>query len=929
MQIFKQNFLTESQELIRLLPDAAYVSLHIETTGKTAPGQPSLPRDLSPSQLYDSLRKGPERYSIFQVGICVFTENPEFRRFFESEDYPYRNVSGNVENALMGLFLRGQRQDQEIRRRRGHLARLIQRFRDRVDANGLRINAQRFEQLLQLVRGDNNGNGNDNNEANAEVREGPNPNNGQDGDQLIMGLLRDLARENNIQDILQGLEPQDNDVGADHAQNQNNRGDASDTDDENDDNNHDNIGQANVDGDENDAGEGDDNNDADEDNDDDIELEPPPEFVVNQYTFHLFPSDIHDYSAREMILNPATIAQVLNNIPVPSTDPHNVQDSDSPALTVDNWMRRGVPYQLVRDSEQALIRYQDKEIRKEIKQKCDGEKRYDINGEDADMERRKCNPRLPTKPEDNAFFCRTLNRVREWLDQPVRLTRDRPNSPEGSPHKDEEAEGMAFLLPQCDSSMRQVLIEQIRSQYPSLIIERAEAPYQNLIYLVRVEPGERKAREEKWKKIGWKRLHTDQIGFTRVFKALSDACRGELGETELLNKECDNFVRNVKVLSRKRANGEDIDEELSHFKNGERNEEPPHLTNKVKGGRKVPIIVHNGLMNFLFLLTHFHDPELPSTYCEAKQLINHYFPEIYDTKVLASECSDDEIKHDCTSLRYLFDAHCGRNNDGVSVQVVNRVSTRGVRDLSHGAGSEAFMTGAIFQSLSRRLMKHLEQHSRLTIFESRKKERARRNSVGSLTFLDPDLTEYESSAAIAGRNRVFGMQSMYTIDMSSKIDDDPFSQPVGASSIFRVKLMDSSVDTRDINRALMHLTDENGEKVDYDIIWIDNQTFMVKTLCRDIPRVDLILYPRMNEEKLNFLKKNGALIRSALETRFPSKSILTLQEYQSRQKNNPSETSFLSGLFSFFVYNGDKRNEADQFDHSVGEQRSRKRRRTD
>ena len=79
----------------------------------------------------------------------------------------------------------------------------------------------------------------------------------------------------------------------------------------------------------------------------------------------------------------------------------------------------------------------------------------------------------------------------------------------------------------------------------------------------------------------------------------------------------------------------------------------------------------------------------------------------------------------------------------------------------------------------------------------------------------------------------------------------------------------------------------------------------------------------------NFLKKNGALIRSALETRFPSKSILTLQEYQSRQKNNPSETSFLSGLFSFFVYNGDKRNEADQFDHSVGEQRSRKRRRTD
>lgn len=922
MQIFKQNFLTESQELISLIPKAAYVSLHIETTGKAPPGQPSLSRDLSPSQLYDILRIGPERYSIFQVGICVFTENPEFRRFHDSEEYINRD-SSNVENALMALFLGGQRHDIQIRRRRGHLARLIQRFRDRVDGNELRINArvnaQRFEQLLQLVRGDNNDGDNDDND---EGREAPNPNNDHDGDQLIMDLLRDLARENNVQDIFQGLEAQDDDVGADNVQD--NRGDASDTESEFDDN----AGQANGDGDENDDGEAEDNNDADDDNEDDIELEPPPEFIVNQYTFHLFPSDIHDYSAREMVLNPATIAQMLSDIPIASTAQPIVPDSDSPALSIDNWMRRGIPYQLLKDSEKALIRYQEKVVRKEIKQKYDGEKRFDINGEDADMERRKRNPRLPTKPEENAFFCRTLNQVREWLDQPVRTSRAK--SPEGSPHKEEEAEGMAFLLPQCDPSMRQILIEQIRSQYPSLLIERAEAPYQNLLYLVRVEPGERKARQEKWKKIGWKRLHTDQIGFTRVFKALSDACRGELGETELLSKECDNFVRNVKVLSRKRACQDDFDDELSYLKKEEMNDEPPQLTNKVKGRRKVPIIVHNGLMNFFYLLTHFHDPKLPSTYSEAKQLINNYFPEIYDTKVLASECSDDEIKHDCTSLRHLFDAHCGRNNDGISVQVVNRVSTRGVRDLSHVAGSEAFMTGAVFQSLSRRLMKHNNQHSRLKIFESRKSEIGRNNAVGSLTFLDPDLADYERSAAVAGRNRVFGMQTLYTVDMSSHTSDDPFSQPVDAACIFRVKLMDSSVDTRDINRALMHLTDETGEKVDYDIIWVDNQTFMVKTLCRDIPRVELILNPHKNEQKLTLLRKKGDLIRSALETRFPSKSILTLQEYQSRQKNKPKEsTGILSSLWNFFSHREEEGSRCDELNHSEGEQRSRKRRRID
>lgn len=48
-------------------------------SGQTKKHQPS--RDDTPEERYDKVRKVPERYSIVQVGIAVFEENPEFRKY--------------------------------------------------------------------------------------------------------------------------------------------------------------------------------------------------------------------------------------------------------------------------------------------------------------------------------------------------------------------------------------------------------------------------------------------------------------------------------------------------------------------------------------------------------------------------------------------------------------------------------------------------------------------------------------------------------------------------------------------------------------------------------------------------------------------------------------------------------------------------------
>ena len=70
--------------------------------------------------------------------------------------------------------------------------------------------------------------------------------------------------------------------------------------------------------------------------------------------------------------------------------------------------------------------------------------------------------------------------------------------------------------------------------------------------------------------------------------------------------------------------------------------------------RKVPLIVHNGLQDLLFLLTHFHSENLPDSWEECKKLIHAYFPVVYDTKVMATEYCDRDVFRGRTHLAALY-----------------------------------------------------------------------------------------------------------------------------------------------------------------------------------------------------------------------------------------------------------------------------------
>eukprot|EP00957_Ditylum_brightwellii_P111950 8537509-Ditylum_brightwellii.AAC.1 len=126
----------------------------------------------------------------------------------------------------------------------------------------------------------------------------------------------------------------------------------------------------------------------------------------------------------------------------------------------------------------------------------------------------------------------------------------------------------------------------------------------------------------------WNKVQLNYVGFTRVLKGISDVCCGRelcLDEIPVVRKE------------------EDVEKE--HV-----DAPQPQDTTSTKAKKKVPLIVHNGLMDLLFLTTHFITPTLPTSYTELKSLLSTYFPLICDTKILSNECSDTAIQNGSTVL---------------------------------------------------------------------------------------------------------------------------------------------------------------------------------------------------------------------------------------------------------------------------------------
>ncbi len=109
-------------------------------------------------------------------------------------------------------------------------------------------------------------------------------------------------------------------------------------------------------------------------------------------------------------------------------------------------------------------------------------------------------------------------------------------------------------------------------------------------------------------------------------------------------------------------------------------------------GRKNLLIVHNGLHDLLFLLTHCHKPTLPESFEETKQIIRSYFPLVFDTILIGTEFNDSFIKDGSTTLGDLFDTICKDDILPFSVPPIVNQDER-ISGQAHEAVYDAYMTG--------------------------------------------------------------------------------------------------------------------------------------------------------------------------------------------------------------------------------------------
>lgn len=733
----------------------------------------------------------------------------------------------------------------------------------------------------------------------------------------------------------------------------------------------------------------------------------PPEFFVHKYNFYIFPSSAEHKRKRPGSHQPNNNNGPNNNHPTSQTrevtlNPSSIHFLNGQNMDFNRWLKEGVPYTLIDDADTIAHAFREKYTRKEREMNEEKE----LSKVKGGRVKTKKDRLQPDRSDDIAFIARTMASLREWIDsaapsltlpprpaptnnlnQPAPVAINNLNNNNNHNHRQpqppqvpqaaaallqqantttttnttptsflrsEERDGIAHFTPPCNSFLRRCLYEAIEFEYPALVLEKARHPYNtNQICVLRLNAAEKVARDRRLKKDEWRKMHVEKIGMTRVFEALSGACRGELGVVGSLEDEYVEFLegggeeegRNGAGGLASDTNGRGGESSTDQSSPSSSTNNNPTIKPPTQIGRRIPLIVHNGLMDLLFLLTHFHSHTLPSTHSQTKSLIHHYFPLVYDTKVLSSECSDGIIRGESTALGDLYAKNClalgggggggggappppplphhqphhrhhGVNGNavqhhhhgaaagaGAGDAIVPRViiANSGEEDSTqmHEAAYDAFMTGTVFQCLCRRILRqelvrcggyYLEGEEDCTTYAG----------IGSLLFLDENHPHCVKSF-LFGRNKLFLMQTLYTIDLEKHgKDSDPLNRRLRMATTYRVSGIDSSVYTRDIVRVLMNVRDTNPEaaaadihdnnveedtvgsqKVGYEIVWIDDHSFMVATRSPGYGRNQVVLSPDAAAEKSieSTLKRHGALIRSALQTRFPTQTIVTLEEH--------------------------------------------------
>ena len=407
------------------------------------------------------------------------------------------------------------------------------------------------------------------------------------------------------------------------------------------------------------------------------------------------PSD--NRTTREVVLNPSSIA-FLNE--------HNMDFS--------KWTKEGIPF-VTGDTAQTLLEnYQTKELARK-------EKLAAVRNASASYSDRPGQRRVElNRTEDVAFHARAMASLREWLDAPNSTNHPRRPAEPTNVGPQASPEGLSFLMPPTNSFLRRALYESIALEYPALLAENAGKDYPNQIRVLRLNPKEQAAREERLQREAWENLIVHQIGMWRVFMALSMASHGLNIPTDSIT-----FASTVKDIHWDR---------VGNFKT-------PSV------GHCVPVVVHNGYMDHMFLMTHFHSHSLPPTFAEAKSLIHSYFPVIYDTKFMATERVPAAMWNESTDLEGLFTRIIKEYNEMSHLVWLAPDSADesgfaylGRESQAHDAAYDAFMTGAVYVGICH----HIGQDP-IYVAEGR---------VGSLLHILADDIDEPTAVKVYGRNMV-------------------------------------------------------------------------------------------------------------------------------------------------------------------------------
>jgi hypothetical protein len=211
-----------------------------------------------------------------------------------------------------------------------------------------------------------------------------------------------------------------------------------------------------------------------------------------------------------------------------------------------------------------------------------------------------------------------------------------------------------------------------------------------------------------------------------------------------------------------------------------------HVYNALSARSKegAPIVVHNGQMDLLFLMSHCHSNPLPEKWSDCRAIIHDKFPNIVDTKYFAHECVTPN-SYSSTALGELFEKVAPE--DGYQVSLAAGYDKYETTEAAHEAGYDAYMTGCIFAE-----------------------------------FVDGMNCDYEK-----GLNKLYQMRCIYDVDLTATNADDDNSQELlgnncTADTVIYVGGFTNNYKNTDFTQHFDPLFQQNCE-----MNWVDNHNLYI------------------------------------------------------------------------------------------------------